>query len=135
MVIESLVWASDHWVRFRLIIGTYENIITFLDNQGLYFLTTLELDFTQIPFLLHGKGDSKNLLQYLSNNTDDNSLISQFIQYFLSTIIKMKYYYSGESVVFYYSESTKWQSMNIFFYSPEISNNYVENNYIDNYFE
>ena len=135
MVIESSVWASDHWVRFRLVIGIYENIITFLDYNELSFLTTMDLDFTQIPFLLHGKGNSKNLLQYLANNTDDTPLISQFLDYFLRFIIKMKYYYSGENVVFNFIGITTWQNMNIDFYNPEISNNYVENDYIDNYFE
>jgi hypothetical protein len=135
MVIESLAWSIDHWVKFRLVLGNYENIITFLDYHSLSFLTTMNLDFTSIPFTLHGKGDSKNLLQYLANNTDNATLISQFINYFLSTIIKMKYYYTGENVVFYFTENVKWQSTNIDFYNPEINNNYVENGYIDNYFE
>jgi hypothetical protein len=135
MVIESLAWAGDRWVKFRLILGFYQNVITFLEYNNLSFLTTLELDFTQIPFLLHGKGNSKNLLQYLENNTDNVFLISQFIDYFLRFIIKIKYYYTGENAVFYFTESTEWQNMNINFYNPEISNNYVENDYIDNYFE
>jgi hypothetical protein len=135
MIIESLVWYSDHWVKFRLILGDYENIITFLEYNELSFLKIMNLDFTQIPFLLHGKGNSKNLLQYLANNTEDNILITQFIDYFLKFIIKMKYYYSGENVVFYFGESLKWQNTNVNFYNSEINNNYVENGYIDNYFE
>ena len=90
MVIESLVWVSDHWVKFRLILVNYENIIMFLEYHGLSFLSTMDLDFTKIPFLLHGKGNSKNLLQYLANNTDNNYLIFQFIEYFIIYLIQMK---------------------------------------------
>lgn len=136
MVIESLVWSGDHWVKFRLVLGNYENIIAFLDYHNLFFLTTLELDFTQIPFLLHGKGNSTNLLQYLANNTNNSSLIFQFIEYFIVYIIQMKYYYSGERVAFNFFENDKWQNMNIDVYdTSELSNNYVFDGYIDYYFE
>ena len=57
-----------------------ENIITFLDFHELSFLKYMKLDFTQIPFLLHGKGKSENLLEYLANNTDNDILIVQFVQ-------------------------------------------------------
>jgi len=133
MEIKSLVWSNDHWVKFNLIIGVYENIIIFLDYHNLSFLATMDLDFTQIPFLLHGKGNSKNLLQYLSNNTDDISLIFNFINYFMVYIIKMKYYDSNDVVLFYLRESTKWQNINIVYYPSE--NNYVDDDYIDDYFE
>ena len=127
MGIDSLVWASDRWIKFKLDIGIYENIITFFDSQGLLFLTTLELDFTKIPFSLHGKGDSKNLLQYLSNNKDDENLILKFIEYFMDNIIQIKYYYSGERVLFKLTESEKWQNINIDFYNPSV--NYIIEEY------
>ncbi len=84
-LIPSKVWVVDRWVTFSLNIGDYQNIIAFLDANGLSFLTLLSLDFTQIPSNLHGRGNSTNLLEYLSNNSDDNILINQFLNYFLNT--------------------------------------------------
>ena len=119
MLIPSKVWVVDRWVTFSLNIGDYQNIITFFDDNGLSFLTMLALDFTQIPVSLHGKGNSTNLLDYLSNNTDNNTLISQFLNYFLNTIIIISYS-SGQKMNFNFNGNTGWQNMTFSVYSPYI---------------
>lgn len=134
-MLESKVWVNDHWLKFRLIIGIYQNIIIFLDFHELSFFKTLEIDFTSVPLSLHGNGNSLNLLEYLANNVENDLLISQFIMYFLSTILNIRYYLSDENIVFF-MENIKWQNMNIYVCNPDIViNNYVETDYIDNYFE
>ena len=118
-LIPSKVWISDHWVTFLLNIGIYQNIITFFDLNGLSFLTTLNLDFTQIPLILHGKGNSENLLEYLSNNTDDTILINNFLNYFLNNIIIMSYS-SGQKMNFRLNSNANWQNMIFDVYGPYI---------------
>lgn len=60
--IPSTCWNSTNTVKFNLYIGEYQNLIIFLDNHELAYLTEIELDFTVIPTKLHGKGVSKNLI-------------------------------------------------------------------------
>ena len=87
-------------VRFRLIIGNHVNIINFLSNNNILFLAELELDFSTIPISLHGKGRSKNLYDYISNNIDNEELILNFIYYFISEITDIRYYYSNTKLIF-----------------------------------
>ena len=90
--IPSKFWFNDHWVRFNIIIGEHQNVITFLESNNILFLSEFTLDFSTIPIELHGNGNSKNLLEYLSNNVDNYSLVSKFLDYFLNIILNMKYY-------------------------------------------
>ena len=99
---------QGQWVNFNLIIGNFDNIIVFLNANNVAFLTTMELDFTSIPLVLHGRGRSRNLLEYLSNNNDNNSLISKFLNYFLSDIADIRYF-SDKKINFNLSTNTKWQ--------------------------
>lgn len=64
-------WFDEHNVRFKLKTGNYTNIIVFLSEHKLSFLSEMKLNFDNIPINLHGNGYSYNLLQYLSNNIDD----------------------------------------------------------------
>ena len=114
-LIPSKVWVVDRWVTFQLSIGVYQNIITFLNDNNLTFLTTLTLDFSQLPFALHGKGNSTNLLEYLSNNTDDNLLILQFLNYFIKNIVVISYSY-GQKLNFNINIESDWQNMQMYVY-------------------
>ena len=113
MKIKAKCWFDNQWVRFSLTTGSYRNIITFLDAQNLSFVTEIKLDFSKIPFELHGKGNSETLLQYLANNTDDDLLISQFLMYFLNITLNMRYYYENSPINFYFPENTSWQNFTI----------------------
>jgi len=117
--IPSKFWNVDHWVKFRLIPDVYENFITFLNVQGLSFLTQLKLNFDNIPLSLHGSGASENLDEYLANNTSDVPLILRFLDYFMNTIIDMRYS-SGKKVIFNFFESTDWQTMNVTVSGPYV---------------
>jgi hypothetical protein len=114
MTIKAKCWALDHWVRFTLKLDTYENIMTFLDESQLHFLAEEPLDFTTIPLGLHGNGSSYNLLGYLSNNTGYNTLVLNFLIYFLSTIIDIRYV-DGEKIDFIFSEGPEWQNLQLVF--------------------
>lgn len=82
MTIQAKIWYDNHWVLFSLGIGSYQNIITFLQENNIFFLAEMELNFDLIPLSLHGKGISYNLLGYLANNSDDNKLILNFLRLF-----------------------------------------------------
>ena len=117
--IPAKVWIDNHWVFFSLIIGDYKNLISFLNTNELSFLTTLNIDFTNIPLNLHGKGVSNNLLNYLSNNSNDNFLIDQFLNYFLNKIIIISYS-SGKKLNYKLNGDAKWQDMTFSAYSSYI---------------
>ena len=62
-------------------------------------------------------------------------LILQFIDYFITVIHKFKYS-SGQNLSFELTENDKWQNITVGISKPYISeNNYVENDYVDNYFQ
>lgn len=107
---------NGHRVKFILILGIYQNIITFLETNEISFLSTMELDFTQIPLILHGKGVSKNLLEYLSNNSSNSTLISKFLNYFIG-LINIKYS-NNENLKFQFFENSNWQNMNLEIMTP-----------------
>ena len=117
MGIKSKCFVNSHWIGFNLLIGSYDNIITFLDAQKLLFLSELYLDFSTIPFELHGKGHSSNLLQYLANNTDDNLLVSRFLEYFLNVTLDMRYL-SGKKIDFILPEESNWQNFTVSILNP-----------------
>lgn len=107
---------NNRWIKFRLNIGEYDNILDFLSKQNIYFLAEDKLDFTTIPTVLHGKGRSNNLLDYVSNNNDDPSLIFRFIDYFMSTLVDIRYS-SGKRLNFSVSFSEMWQNMKMTVFS------------------
>ena len=109
IIIPSKCWYEDNWVEFNLQIDEYENIIDFLYLNKLDFLANMNIDFDSIPISLHGRGRSKNLLDYLANNTNNISLIKDFIQYFIFNMTKIKYF-TGEKLNYNLSDSSKWQT-------------------------
>ena len=113
MKIKSKCLINNNWVRFNLMTGIYENIIIFLESQNILFASEIKLDFSTIPIELHGKGRSYNLLEYLANNAYDNSLVSIFLQYFLTEILDIRYYITSEKVKFIFSEESNWQTYQI----------------------
>ena len=99
---------NDHWIKFNLIIGKYANLINFLDVHNLLFLSTIYFDINSIPKHLRGSGNTKNLLDYIYNNSNNPILIFKFVNYFLDTIIDIRYE-SGKKIKFYVYYSEKWQ--------------------------
>ena len=73
--LHAKFWYDNHWVIFTLGVDSYQNIITFLEINGLFFLAEMQLNFDTIPLALHGKGNSNNLLDYLANNVDDRKFM------------------------------------------------------------
>lgn len=118
--IISYCLKSENWVKFRLNIGTYQNFLTFLYEHEISFLAEMKLDFTTIPLIYHGKGYSYNLLQYLANNVDNNELIINFLNYFITNIVKFKYY-DGVPFAFIFSEASDWQNSNLEIYNIPIT--------------
>ena len=119
--IASKVWSIDHWVRFRLIIGEYQNIMDFLLNNNILFLSEINIDFNNIPLFLHGNGKSKNLLEYLSNNNENLELIIDFLNYYFVFIIQAKYYYTNENLFFEILKNTTWQNSPVIIYNQPIT--------------
>ena len=87
--VNSNLWYIDQNIKLKIKLGIYQNILIFFNDNDILFLSEMKLDFTQIPFLYHGSGDSKTLIEYLSNNSDNNDLIYRFLQYFLFTVTKI----------------------------------------------
>lgn len=108
-LLPAKCWNGKNWVNFNLILGNYENIITFLNDNKISFLYTMELDFTIIPSVLHGRGRSRNLLQYLANNTENNTLITSFLMYFLSEIADIRYI-TNKKLNYNFLQGSKWQN-------------------------
>lgn len=108
-LVPSKCWNGKNWVNFNIVLGDYENIITFLDANKISFLYTMELDFTVIPIVLHGRGRSRNLLQYLANNTDNNTLITSFLRYFLGEIADIRYA-TNKKINYDFLPGSKWQN-------------------------
>ena len=115
---NNLISAScqniDHRVKFKLNLGIYQNILTFLNDHELSFLSKMKLDFTQIPVELHGYGRSENLMMYLANNNLNPTLIFNFLNYFLN-IIDIEYNYK-DNIIFKFVENEQWQNINLYVY-------------------
>jgi hypothetical protein len=114
--IKSNCWFSEHEVKFKLETGIYQNIIEFLIVNKISFLADMNLDFTIIPFNLHGKGNSKNLLDYISKNSENVILIKSFFEYFIIQIAKIKYD-TGKLIKFNFNLTESWENMQISIYS------------------
>lgn len=120
MILQSSCYSIDHRINFKLETGIYQNIITFLELNNILFLSEIKIDFTKIPFLLHGKGKSKNLLEYLENNNQNDELIFKFLKYFITDIVQIKYEFNRQ-VIFEFIFNSEWQNMNLIIYSPYIN--------------
>ncbi len=110
--IKAKCWANNRWVQFNLKPGIYTNVIVFLNEMKLSFLTTIPIDFTNIPIDLHGKGVSGNLINYLSNNDGNNILILNFLIYFLNEIIDVRYK-NDDKIIFSFIEGPQWQGLQL----------------------
>jgi len=110
MIIAGLFWNYTNWVKFRFNTGQYDNFLNFLNSNDLSFISELPLDFTNIPTTLHGKGRSRNLLDYFANNSEDSTLIVNFLNYFILSIVKIRYFDSNSSINFRINRSSRWQS-------------------------
>ena len=121
MPIRAKFWNVDHWVKFNLFPNTYENFIVFLDIHDISFLTQLELNFDNIPSILHGNRNSKNLNEFIANNTDDVDLILKFLYYFITVIIDIRYYYFDNQISFNIFNSENWQTMRFDILVPELT--------------
>jgi hypothetical protein len=131
---------SGNVVTFEYKHGQYDNFIDFLNEHKIAFMTEVDIDFTNIPISLHGRGDSNNLLEYIANNNSDVNLIKSFIDYFIKEICDIRLT-TGEKISFNIHNSSTWQNATFFAntmtYIPVewyTINNYVENDYVENYF-
>jgi len=109
--IQVKLWLKDHWVKFKIEVKAYDNIMTFFQESKIFFVTNMILDFTSIPIELHGYGHSNNLLEYLANN-NNNSLVSSFLTYFFNNILKISYL-NNISLYFNFNTDEKWQNIQI----------------------
>lgn len=112
MELIAKCWNIDHWIKFKLMVGTYENLIAFLDAHELSFLGKMELNIDNIPISLRGRGNSKNLLEYISNNVDNPDLIFRFVSYFLNGILDSRYE-SGKKLIFHFNYNSRWQEQSL----------------------
>lgn len=108
----SLLYNNNR-VHFNLIPNNYQNIIVFLETNNILFVSEMQLDFSKIPLQLHGRGNSNNLLDYLSNNNNDYNLLFNFLNYFIMIIINVQYE-SGNNLIFSFLENVGWQEMMMF---------------------
>ena len=116
--IKSTCWFSEHEVKFKLETGIYQNIIDFLIINNISFLAEMKLDFTTIPINLHGKGNSRNLLDYISKNSENVVLIKSFLEYFMIQIAKIKY--NDKLIIFYFNLIDSWDNMQLSIFDPFI---------------
>lgn len=102
-------WINNNWIRFIAVYGTYSNIIDFFDSHNISFIKTNYINFDNVPINLHGFGNSYNLMDYLSNNAGNTTLICDFINYYLN-ILDFRYYYKDQKLVLnFYCNNAGWQ--------------------------
>jgi len=108
---QSKLWINNNWVYFKIKIGTYTNIITFLDDNNISFIKYNYIDFTKIPSVIYGYGKSTNLLEYLSNNNNNGNLIISFLNYFLNSL-KFSYI-DGSAIRILMVNNIDWKISNV----------------------
>ena len=104
-------WIDNHKVKFRFNPGFYKNFIEFLQISSLEFFSTLELDFSTIPSEFRGKGHSKNLIQYLKNNSENIDLIISFLRYFVSEIMNVNLSDNTKKFTYGFNKAARWQDI------------------------
>lgn len=127
----SLLHSNNYRVNFTLMTGEYQNIMVFMYDHDIKFASEMLLDFSKIPIQLHGRGNSHNLIEYLSNNNDNNTLLFDFLNYFIHDVIDIKYE-NGNHINFTIIKNVKWQNMIIIISSqPPSTTNFLvtENGY------
>lgn len=87
---EAKLFINNKWTHFVEKSGTYDNILAYLDNNNISFVKSNYIDFNTIPKQYHGVGFSRNLLDYISNNSNNNNLIFSFINYYFNKL-QIKY--------------------------------------------
>jgi hypothetical protein len=102
-------------VKFKAKTGYYQNIISFFEDCDILFMSTMKLDFTKIPFNLHGNGNSENIIEYLAKNNDNPNLIYNFLNYFITDISKIKYD-DDQKLIFEFLPNENWQNLNLLIY-------------------
>jgi hypothetical protein len=108
---RAKLWINNNWVYFKLNFGTHTNIITFLDNNNISFIKDYPIDFSKIPTIIHGYGNSKNLLEYLSNNINNEEIIISFLTYFINSLNFR--YINNERIKINIITGNDWKSSNI----------------------
>jgi hypothetical protein len=121
MINIGYCWANGNNIKFKLKPGSYTNIIDFFNKNNISFLAETEINFNEVPINLRGKGHSNNLVQYLSNNNSNPSLINNFLNYYVSQIAKIKYS-NGYKIFFAFSETTDWHTMNFRVFDSDFIN-------------
>lgn len=102
-------WNNTNNIQFKLKVGNYTNIIDFLNVHKLSFLA--KIDLPELPINLRGK-TSKNLLEYLNKNFENTVLINEFLKYYITSIIKIRYA-SNKPLLFDIIPNNSWQNMNV----------------------
>lgn len=103
---------NDKWVKFTIQYGRYSNFIDFLKQNKIEFLSSMKLNFNEIPRSYHGNGNCDNLLTYLSNNVDNDVLIADFITYFFYNITKIQNR-NGSKLIFYIIPNNDWTKQQV----------------------
>jgi hypothetical protein len=109
----AYLWVNTHEVKFTLKIGQYYNVIDFLNQNKLSFLITMPIDFSSVSPNLIGKGNPKNLSDYLAFNESNYILTLNFLNYFLNTICDFRYSSNNKKLVYVFRENTKitWKTV------------------------
>ena len=92
--------------------------MAFVEECSIDIVASMTLDFTIIPEKYRGTGYSTNLKEYLCNNVSNTSLIREFLFYFISKIIKMKYS-NGGYIAFTFLNASTWQNMTFIVVYPK----------------
>ena len=108
-MINSSILYNGNRVNFKLILDKYKNIISFLTDNNILFLSEMILD---IPLSLQNNYYSTNLIQYLQNNYNNSNLCLNFIKYFMRLIdIKL-----DNQIKYIITNNSNWQNMTITFF-------------------
>jgi hypothetical protein len=107
-------WINDDWVRFTVEYGIYENFLVFLDHHDLSFVRTNYIDFdNEVPIQLHGFGYSYHLEDFLANNAGNESLICDFIEYYIMELDFRYYYYECPRLKLTFTCTGDWQTSTV----------------------
>jgi len=113
-------WFIDHWVTFSLHIGESKNIKDFLNINNISFLADMKLNINNIPIEFINK-KINTLNEYLSYNFDNTST-KKFLQYFITSILDIRYE-SEDKLVFRISNGSTWKNTKIISSHPLYQSN------------
>lgn len=116
---EAKLYINNKWVYYKEHFGVYSNIIDYFDSNGLSFLKYNYIDFSTIPIIYNGNGNSKNLIEYISNNLNNNNLVTNFLNYFIK-LLDFRYVISNDPIIFIMNKTGDWQKNTIYvIHEPE----------------